>query len=92
MLYYQEMPPRVRAAVGDAALARAPRPLCGHADQHNQLDLGKAGSAECGGQTRWHYAGWWVGAGRTVGDRHPRLWCAWGGYALSCFCPIVRAA
>eukprot|EP00966_Prymnesium_polylepis_P241117 5576222-Prymnesium_polylepis.1 len=45
MLYYKEMPPRVRAAVGGATLARATRPLCGHADRHDwrdELDLGRA--------------------------------------------------
>eukprot|EP00966_Prymnesium_polylepis_P042195 980064-Prymnesium_polylepis.1 len=33
-------------------------------------------------------AGWWGGAGRTVGDRHFRLWCAWGTSAFPSFCPI----
>ena len=27
-------------------------------------------------------------AGWTVGDRHPRLWCAWGTSASCTFCPI----
>eukprot|EP00966_Prymnesium_polylepis_P070303 1634223-Prymnesium_polylepis.1 len=35
-------------------------------------------AALVGGQTRQHGAEWWGGAGRTIGDRHPRLWCAWG--------------
>eukprot|EP00966_Prymnesium_polylepis_P029709 690183-Prymnesium_polylepis.1 len=35
-------------------------------------------AALMGEQTQWHDAGWWGGAGWTVGDRHPRLWCAWG--------------
>eukprot|EP00966_Prymnesium_polylepis_P234600 5426759-Prymnesium_polylepis.1 len=51
MVYYQEMPPRVCAAVGGGALAREARLLCGHADRHNrrdELDLGRAGSAVCG--------------------------------------------
>ena len=46
-------------------------------------------SALVGGQTRQHDAEWWGGAGRTVGDRHPRLWCAWGTSAFGTFCPIV---
>eukprot|EP00966_Prymnesium_polylepis_P175705 4066639-Prymnesium_polylepis.1 len=29
---------------------------------------------------------------RTVGDRHPRLWCAWGRRFFLPFYPIVRAA
>ena len=40
------------------------------------------------GQTRQHDAGWWGGAGWTIGDRHPRLWCAWGTSASCTFCPI----
>ena len=84
MVYYEEVPPRVRAAVGGAALARAARLLFGPADRHDRRDglnlgtAGNAGSALVGGDTRQHDAGWWGGAGRTVGDRHPRLWCAWG--------------
>eukprot|EP00966_Prymnesium_polylepis_P029148 676330-Prymnesium_polylepis.1 len=57
MLYYEEMPPRVRAAFGGGALARAARPLCGHADRHDrrdELDLGRAGSAECGARGEPH--------------------------------------
>eukprot|EP00966_Prymnesium_polylepis_P274293 6336832-Prymnesium_polylepis.1 len=61
----QEMPPRVRAAVGGGALDREARLLCGHADRHDrrdELDLGRAGSARVaalvGEQTRWHDAGW----------------------------------
>eukprot|EP00966_Prymnesium_polylepis_P220768 5106336-Prymnesium_polylepis.1 len=38
-----------------------------------------------GGQTRWRDTGWWGGAGRTVGDRHPRLWCAWGSPLFAAF-------
>eukprot|EP00966_Prymnesium_polylepis_P153804 3551492-Prymnesium_polylepis.1 len=30
-------------------------------------------AALVGGQTRWYDAGWWGGAGLSVGDRHPRL-------------------
>jgi len=48
-------------------------------------------AAIVGGQTRWHDAGWLGGAGWTVGDRHPRLWCAWDTSAFCSFCPIVRA-
>eukprot|EP00966_Prymnesium_polylepis_P310693 7178366-Prymnesium_polylepis.1 len=46
-------------------------------------------AALVGEQTWWHDAGWWGGAGRTVGDRHPRLLCAWGTSASSSFCPIA---
>eukprot|EP00966_Prymnesium_polylepis_P122415 2829461-Prymnesium_polylepis.1 len=47
-------------------------------------------SALVGDQTRWHDAGCpRGGAGRTVGDHHPRLW---GTSAFCCFCPNVRAA
>eukprot|EP00966_Prymnesium_polylepis_P171040 3953616-Prymnesium_polylepis.1 len=76
------MPPRVRAAVGGGALAREAHLLCGHADRHDrrrdELDLGSKAcglrrSCLVGEQTRWHDVGWWGGAGRTVGDRHPRL-------------------
>eukprot|EP00966_Prymnesium_polylepis_P221138 5115236-Prymnesium_polylepis.1 len=49
-------------------------------------------AALVGEQARWHGAGWWGSAGQTVGDRHPRLWCAWGTSNLFSFCPIVRAA
>eukprot|EP00966_Prymnesium_polylepis_P087807 2031729-Prymnesium_polylepis.1 len=49
-------------------------------------------AALVGEQTLWHYAGWWIAAGRTVGDHHPRLWCALGASAFFSFCPIVRAA
>eukprot|EP00966_Prymnesium_polylepis_P139601 3225706-Prymnesium_polylepis.1 len=94
------MPPRVRSAVGGGALAREARLLCGHADRHgrrDELDLDWGGravrvAALVGEQTRWHDAGWWGAAGRTVGDRHPRLWCARGTSAFSSFSPIVRAA
>eukprot|EP00966_Prymnesium_polylepis_P088721 2053170-Prymnesium_polylepis.2 len=51
MLYYEEMPPRVRAAIGGGALARAARPMCGPTDRHDrrdELDLGRAGSAGFG--------------------------------------------
>mmetsp|Transcript_34287 Transcript_34287/g.89621 ORF Transcript_34287/g.89621 Transcript_34287/m.89621 type:complete len:202 (+) Transcript_34287:284-889(+) len=48
-------------------------------------------AALVGGQTRWHDAGWLGGAGWTVGDRHPRLWCAWGTSASCTFCPIDYA-
>ena len=43
------------------------------------------------GQKRQPNAGWWGGAGWTVGDRHPRLWCAWDTSAFCSCCPIVRA-
>eukprot|EP00966_Prymnesium_polylepis_P285610 6597466-Prymnesium_polylepis.1 len=66
VLYYQEIPPRVHAAVGGGALAREARLLCGHADRHDQrdeLDLRWGGravrdAALVGEQTRWHDAGW----------------------------------
>ena len=45
-------------------------------------------AALVGEQTRWHDAGWWGGAGWTVGDHHPRVWCAWG---TSAFWRAVRA-
>ena len=51
IVYYQEMPPRVRAAVGGDAGAREARLDCGHAERHdrrNGLDFGRAGSALCG--------------------------------------------
>ena len=47
-------------------------------------------AALVGGPTRWHVAGWWGGAGRTDGDRYPRLWCAWDTSAFCSICPIVR--
>ena len=51
MVYYQEMPPRVRAAVGGGAGAREGRLQCGgliDADRRDRLDFGRAGSALCG--------------------------------------------
>eukprot|EP00966_Prymnesium_polylepis_P164437 3801770-Prymnesium_polylepis.1 len=48
------MPPRVRAAVGGAALARAARLLCEPADRHDrrdELDLGRAGIAAAASAT-----------------------------------------
>ena len=51
VLYYEEVPPRVRAAVGGAALARAARLLFGPADRHDRrdgLNLGRAGNAGFG--------------------------------------------
>eukprot|EP00966_Prymnesium_polylepis_P091075 2108383-Prymnesium_polylepis.1 len=48
-------------------------------------------SALMAGQKRHHDAVWGR-AGRTVGDRHPRLWCRRGTRPLfAAFCPIVRA-
>ena len=41
------------------------------------------------GQKRQHVAGWWGGAGQTVGGRYPRLWCAWGTSDFCSFCSIV---
>eukprot|EP00966_Prymnesium_polylepis_P189809 4398148-Prymnesium_polylepis.1 len=78
------MPPRVRAAVGGAALAREAR-LCvcvllarrsARSARWAGLSEGRAvrNSALVAGQTRQHDAGWWGGAVWTVGDRHPRLW------------------
>eukprot|EP00966_Prymnesium_polylepis_P050881 1178225-Prymnesium_polylepis.1 len=85
------MPSRVRAAIGGAALERAARLLFGPAERHDRRDgldlLGRAGNAGCGARggpnnapawCRVCWAWWWGGTGRTVGGRHPRLWCAWG--------------
>eukprot|EP00966_Prymnesium_polylepis_P150202 3469532-Prymnesium_polylepis.1 len=49
-------------------------------------------AALVGRQTRQHDAEWWGGAGQTVGDHHPRLWCAWGTSDFCCCCSVVRAA
>jgi len=51
IVYYQEVPRRVRAAVGGAILAREGRLQCGwliDADRRDRLDFGRAGSARCG--------------------------------------------
>ena len=53
--------------------------------------LAMRNAALVAGQKRQPNAGWWGGAGWTVGDRHPRLWCAWDKSAFCSFCPIVRA-
>eukprot|EP00966_Prymnesium_polylepis_P221832 5132026-Prymnesium_polylepis.2 len=63
-----------RLDIGDRAAPSVLKP--------NTAELGEGGQCGIrrsrGGQTRQHGAGWWGGAGLTVGDRHSRLWCAWG--------------
>ena len=71
MVYYQEMPPRVRAAVGGAALAREARLCCWPAERHDRRDgqdFGKGGQS--GIQRSWRarrasmmQGGWEVQAG-----------------------------
>ena len=51
IVYYQEVPRPVRAAVGGGAGAREGRLQCGgliDADRRDRLDFGRAGSARCG--------------------------------------------
>ena len=71
IVYYQEIPPRVRAAVGSGAGAREARLGCGHAERHdrrNGLDFGKG--RQCAMRRSWGtkrggmmQGGWEVQAG-----------------------------